>query len=116
MLACMDVMVAGSLATRPITHFDSRGFCVQTVGRSAHVIMVRLDPQGRLGRHRAVIDQALLVVEGDAQVSGAQSEPVEVRPGHIVVWRGGEEHETATRTGLTAVIIEEQGLASELLG
>ncbi len=65
----------------------------------------RLEPGGRIARHPAELPQVLAVLEGSARVNG---EPL--RAGQAVFWARGEEHETTTEGGATAVIIEGEGL------
>ena len=76
-------------------------------GDSVHVGVLRLDAGGCIGRHPTVQRQILLLVEGDASVSGDVGQPsVELTPGQAAVWEPGESHETTSRTGMTALVIE----------
>jgi hypothetical protein len=51
--------------------------------------------------------QILLLLEGDASVSGAGGQPsVELVYGRAATWEPGESHETRSRTGMTALVIE----------
>jgi mannose-6-phosphate isomerase-like protein (cupin superfamily) len=108
------VIDAASLPGRIVNDFGSHGFSVVPVGASVHGVMARLERDGRIGRHLAVEDQVLVVLTGHATVSGDNRESVEVGPGQLVVWRAGEEHETRTSGGLTALILEADGLADAL--
>lgn len=65
----------------------------------------RLEPGGRIGMHPADVPQILAVIEGSARANGRA-----LAPGQAVYWEQGEEHETTTEDGLTAVIIEGEGL------
>jgi quercetin dioxygenase-like cupin family protein len=71
----------------------------------AHVVRIRLEPGGVLGRHAGQVDQLFVVVEGEGIASGADAE-VQVAAGTAVYWPAGEEHETRTDTGLTALVVE----------
>jgi quercetin dioxygenase-like cupin family protein len=70
----------------------------------------RLAPKGRLRRHPATLPQILAVLEGSGRVSGSDGEFHAIGPGEAVFWQAGEEHETETDTGLTALILEAEGL------
>lgn len=85
---------------------------ITTGPRSWQTIALFLEPNGVLGAHKSISDQLLVVVHGSGRVSTGESKPVYVEPGSAVFWRGGEQHETrAGEEGLTAVIIEGEGLA-----
>jgi quercetin dioxygenase-like cupin family protein len=70
----------------------------------------RLAANGRLRRHPATLPQILAVLEGSGRVSGSDGEFQPIGPGEAVFWLAGEEHETETDTGLTALILEADGL------
>ena len=50
----------------------------------------------------------LAVVDGRGWVSGADGEPHAVAAGQAAFWEAGEEHETWTDEGLTAMVIESE--------
>jgi len=50
--------------------------------------------------------QLLLLVAGNALVSGDDGVPVELAAGHAAVWDPGESHETRSATGMTALVVE----------
>jgi quercetin dioxygenase-like cupin family protein len=62
----------------------------------------------------AVVDQCLVVVEGDAEVSGEDGTSHVIHPGSAALWIAGESHETRSRSGLTALIVEADGLVAAL--
>ena len=70
----------------------------------------RLSAGGRIARHPAVVPQILAVFEGEGLVSGGDGEFRPIRSGEAVYWSAGEEHETVSDHGLTAVIFEGEGL------
>jgi quercetin dioxygenase-like cupin family protein len=78
-------------------------------GAPVQAAVFRLAAGGRIARHPAAVPQLLAVVEGNGRVSGDGGEH-ELRAGEAVFWDAGEEHETTTDGGLTAVIIEGKGL------
>ena len=70
----------------------------------------RLAPGGRIARHPATVPQILAVLEGDGRVSGADGELEPIAAGEAVFWSAGEEHETVSDGGLTALVLEAEGL------
>jgi mannose-6-phosphate isomerase-like protein (cupin superfamily) len=60
--------------------------------------------------HRATTPQILAVVEGEGLVSGADGAFEPIAAGEAVFWAAGEEHETVSDHGLTALIVEGDGL------
>jgi hypothetical protein len=48
----------------------------------------------------------LAVVDGGGWVSGADGEPHAIGTGEAAFWDAGEEHETWTEDGLTAIVTE----------
>jgi quercetin dioxygenase-like cupin family protein len=79
-------------------------------GADAQAAVFRLAPGGRIARHPATVPQLLAVLEGSGRVSGADGEAIELGPGDAVFWAAGEEHETVTDGGLTALVLEAPGL------
>jgi hypothetical protein len=67
---------------------------------------LHLGPSGILGRHPAASTQLFCVVLGEGEVSGADGIAVPIQAGQAALWEPGEAHETTTRTGLTAIIVE----------
>jgi quercetin dioxygenase-like cupin family protein len=71
----------------------------------------RFAPGGRIARHPAGSHpQILAVLEGSGEVSGEAGIDEPIEAGDAVFWRGGEEHELKTTSGLTALIIEGRDL------
>jgi quercetin dioxygenase-like cupin family protein len=70
----------------------------------------RIAPGGRIVRHPADSPQILAVLEGSGHVSGSSGVEEPIATGEAVFWKPGEEHETTTTVGLTALIIEGEGL------
>ena len=79
-------------------------------GALVQAAIFRFEPGGRLRRHPATIPQVLAVLEGSAEVSGADGVDERVEPGDAVFWHGGEEHDARSAGGLTALIIEAENL------
>jgi quercetin dioxygenase-like cupin family protein len=79
-------------------------------GCPVRAAIFRIGPNGRIVRHPATEPQILAVLEGSGRVSGSDGEFQPIAAGEAVFWQAGEEHETQTDTGLTALIIEAEGL------
>jgi quercetin dioxygenase-like cupin family protein len=75
------------------------------------VAVFRIAAGGRIARHPALVPQILAVIDGSATVSGSDDVSEAIAAGEAVFWAEGEEHETCTDTGLTALILEGRGLA-----
>jgi quercetin dioxygenase-like cupin family protein len=76
----------------------------------AHVVCIRLGAGGVLGRHPASVDQFFVVVEGEGWASGVDGERVPVAAGTAIHWHAGEEHESGSDVGLTAIVVESERL------
>jgi quercetin dioxygenase-like cupin family protein len=92
---------------REIDRFGSAGARIAPLARGdSQVVVLHLAAGGSVGRHPSVGTQLLAVVAGSGTVSGADGVEHAVEPGVVAVWEPGEEHETRTETGLTAVLVE----------
>jgi quercetin dioxygenase-like cupin family protein len=80
------------------------------IGCPVKAAIFRVAPGGGLGRHPATFPQILAVLEGSGHVSGADGELHPITAGEAVFWPEGEEHETRSETGLTALILEGEEL------
>jgi quercetin dioxygenase-like cupin family protein len=99
----IDAFGSVGLAQAPLTTPLASGAMVQAA-------CFRLDPGGRIGRHPATYPQILAIVDGQGWVSGADGEPRPITAGEAAFWEAGEEHETWTDDGLTAIVIESTDL------
>ena len=79
-------------------------------GSPFQAAVFRLAAGGRIVRHPATYPQVFAVLEGSGHVSGADGVEEPIEAGEAVFWRAGEEHETTSPDGLTALIIEGDGL------
>lgn len=104
----MRVVDLTELPGRRVEAHASRGVTVGAFGVSAdaHLVAVTLAPGGVIGRHPATGRQLLVVLHGEAEVSGADGAPHRLGPGQAAVWEPGELHETRTRGGLSAMVVE----------
>jgi quercetin dioxygenase-like cupin family protein len=80
----------------------------------AHVVCLRIGAGGVLGRHPASVAQIFVVVEGEGWVSGTDGRRVAVTAGKAVYWEAGEEHESGTDSGMTAIVVEAERLIPHL--
>ena len=95
-----EVTAPGSLSAR-----------VRRLAPSAHVVVIEVGPGGVVARHPAVVAQLFVVVRGSGWVSGADGERQEIRPGEAILWEPGEEHESDSDEGMTALVVEADSLA-----
>jgi quercetin dioxygenase-like cupin family protein len=104
----VKVLDLGALPHRRVEAHGSRHFSVGAFGISAdaHLVAVNLAPGGSIGRHPASGRQLMVVLAGEAEVSGADREVQVIRPGQAAVWEPGESHETHSAVGLSAMIVE----------
>ena len=104
----MRILDLSGLPHRPIEAHGSRGFSVGAFGISAdaHLVAVTLTPGGTIGRHPAVGRQLLVVLAGEAEVSGAEGDVRRLAAGQAAVWEPGEVHETRSPGGMSAMIVE----------
>jgi quercetin dioxygenase-like cupin family protein len=80
------------------------------VGAPFQAAIFRVAPGGRIPRHPATYAQILAVLEGSGEVSGADGVDEPIERGEAVFWHAGEEHELKSAAGLTALIVEGEGL------
>lgn len=111
----MRIVSLGGLHRDAVTRFASEHAAAAPVAAGEHAVVTLLDlgPGGRLGRHPAAVDQLLVVVAGSGDVTDASGQRVHLAAGMAVLWHAGEEHETTTETGITAVVVESAGLGVE---
>lgn len=104
----MRIIRIDAVPRRRIEAHSSIGFDLGALGVTADaaLVVVRLAPGGRIGRHPAAGRQLLLLLTGDARVAGYDNLPVDLSPGEAAVWEPGEAHETRSTGGLTALVIE----------
>ena len=104
----MRILRLDDVPRRTIDANGSTGFDVGALGitADASLVVVRLRPGGRIGRHPAAGRQLFVLVSGDARVAGADGVPVDLAPGQAAVWEPDEAHETRTVGGLTALVVE----------
>ena len=75
-------------------------------GSPVQAAIFRFAAGGRLIRDCATFPQILAVLDGSGEVSGADGVGEPISAGEAVFWSEGEEHESTSAAGLTALIIE----------
>jgi len=109
----VKIYTLSNQAGKNITHFDSDFVLtrlVQTDG-PVHMNVMNLEENGIIGYHEAAVPQLLMIIEGEGWVRTATDEKTLVKKGDLVFWKKGEWHETSTKEGLTAIVIEGPMLA-----
>jgi quercetin dioxygenase-like cupin family protein len=81
-----------------------------SLGSPFQAAVFRIEPGGRIARHPATYPQLLAVLDGAGEVSGEDGAFAAITAGEAVFWEQGEEHETRSEPGLTALILEGEGL------
>jgi quercetin dioxygenase-like cupin family protein len=79
-------------------------------GAPVQAAIFTLGAGGRIVRHPATFPQILAVLEGSGHVTGADGDPQPISAGEAVFWTAGEVHETVSEHGLTALVLEGNGL------
>jgi mannose-6-phosphate isomerase-like protein (cupin superfamily) len=110
----MRIVEVSAVQPRTVDKFGSRGLTMGTLCPDAHVTAATLKPDGFIGRHRAVVDQCLVVIEGSATVSGEDGSIVAIEAGQAALWEAGENHETRTQDGVRVLIIEGMALSDRV--
>ena len=92
----------------PIDEFGSDFRIGPLTGPDARVRVqvMHLPSGGLIGRHPTAIQQLFAVLAGEADVSGTDGLFRRIGPGFAALWMPGEEHETRSEGGCTAVCIE----------
>ncbi|WP_213421230.1 cupin domain-containing protein [Bhargavaea massiliensis] len=95
-----------------VTHGGS-DFTIQPFVRSGgrcQTALMTLGNNGVIGYHQAAVPQLLVVLAGSGTVCNEEKRHVPVREGSAVFWDRGEWHETRSAKGMTALVIEGEGL------
>ncbi|MBG9448072.1 cupin [Cytobacillus firmus] len=94
--------------SREISQFSSHNASISPIirNRTATVGCIHLKDNSVLGMHPAACPQLFLIVDGDGWVKTAGGEQVAVQKGTAVYWSEGEEHESGSYLGMTAIVIE----------
>jgi quercetin dioxygenase-like cupin family protein len=94
---------------RTINMFDSRGATIHPLLRPEKPFQIGcmyLGQDSVLGMHEAKCPQLFIVTDGSGWVKIEGGEKVPVEKGMAVYWETGENHESGSDTGMTAIIAE----------
>ena len=91
---------------REIDRFESVAARVRRLAPEAHVVVIENGPGGKVGRHPAASEQLFIVVRGSGWVVGEDGRREPIATGEAVLWEAGEEHESGSDEGLTALVVE----------
>jgi quercetin dioxygenase-like cupin family protein len=83
---------------------------VRRLAAQAHAVVVEIAPGGVVGRHPAGAPQLFVVVRGSGWASGTEGQRMPLEAGDAVAWEAGEEHESGSDTGMTALVVEAEAL------
>jgi quercetin dioxygenase-like cupin family protein len=100
-------------AARPITQFGSVNAMIAPIQRTPGKVQIgcmHLAPGGVVGSHPAASPQLFLVVSGAGWVRGAEDERRPIAAGQAAFWHEGEGHASGTESGMSAIVIEGEGL------
>lgn len=108
----MKIFRFGRETGKSVTHFDSTFMMSRIVvaEHPTHIGCMHLESKGVIGLHQAMVEQLLLIVAGEGWVRGDTPDALPVAVGDAIFWDAHEWYETKTDTGLTAIVIESDGL------
>jgi quercetin dioxygenase-like cupin family protein len=95
---------------RDVTAPGSTNARVKRLAAQGQVAVIEIGPGGVVGKHPAASAQLFVAVSGDGWVSGADGEREAIVAGQAVLWEQGEEHESGSYAGMTALIVEAESL------
>jgi quercetin dioxygenase-like cupin family protein len=95
---------------REVTAPGSVSARVRRLTPQARVVVIEVAPGGVVGRHPAAVSQLFVVVTGSGWVSGVEGDREPIEAGEAVLWKQGEEHESGSETGMTALVVEAESL------
>ncbi|TYS50644.1 cupin [Rossellomorea marisflavi] len=94
---------------KTITRFNSSGVTIHPLLKPDSPFQIGyfyLEAKSVLGMHLAMCDQVLMITSGNGWVRVKDGEKRPVKAGMAVYWSEGEEHESGTETGMTAIVAE----------
>ena len=97
---------------RDVTAPGSTHARVRRLATQGHVVVIEIGPGGVVAKHPAASAQLFVVVSGDGWVSGADGEREAIVAGQAVLWEPGEEHESGSDEGMTALVVEAETITA----
>jgi len=83
---------------------------VRRLAAQAQVVVIEIAPGGVVGRHPAAVPQLFVAIHGSGWVGGGSGEREPIEAGEGVAWEPGEEHESGSDGGMTAIVVEAESL------
>jgi len=102
-----------NFALTPIVRMTGMGG--STVDASIQIICMHFGAGEVVGYHRATVPQLFLLVAGAGWVCGTERVRHAINPYEAAFWDTGEWHEAGSETGMTALVIEGEGIGPTLL-
>lgn len=96
---------------RELDRFESVEARVRRLAGEAHVVVIEIGRGGKVGRHPAASAQLFTVVRGSGWVAGGEGRREPIAAGEAVLWQAGEEHESGSEVGMTALVVEADAIA-----
>ncbi|MBD1379854.1 cupin [Metabacillus arenae] len=112
----MEIYRFDKAVGKPINLFSSNFSLMPIIKQEMkhiHIACMQLETEGVIGFHEAATNQLLLVIQGEGWVRGEAEQRIKIQAGEAAFWRQGEGHETTTKEGLTAIVIEGEDLNPE---
>jgi quercetin dioxygenase-like cupin family protein len=101
-------------ASHPISAYGSDNVVMSGIQRIAEGALqigcMYIGTQGIVGYHQATTRQLFLIVEGAGWVRGEDAKRHPVTPGQAAFWEAGEWHESGSDFGMTAIVLEGDGI------
>ena len=99
-----------SLLTGEEDRFGSRQVRLWQAGvldgaEKTRVHVARYEIDSLLGRHPTKLWQLFMVIDGSGWVTGGDGIRHPISSGEVVLWHPGEEHESGSDTGMSALIL-----------
>lgn len=97
------------LPAHKIARFGSVAVTLAPLLRGAgpvSAVVFLIEPGGVVGEHPAATHQLFCVVEGQGWVRGAETHRTQIRAGQAAFWLRGEQHESGSESGMTALVVE----------
>jgi quercetin dioxygenase-like cupin family protein len=105
----MEIYRYDSGVGRTINAFDSKNVVMTKIIQESgefHIGCMHLSEQAVVGYHQATVNQLFDVVQGSGTVRNGDSDFIGVQAGEAIFWEKGEGHETISKEGLWAIVIE----------
>ena len=109
----MQLFDFSHMVGRPITLYGSENIIFTPLllhEAPTKISCMHVAPEGVIGFHEATVDQLFLVVAGSGWVRGEEAERTAIEAGEAAFWTAGEWHESGSAAGMTAIIVEGDGL------